>query len=52
MDPSIFEEWNQNIFGFAEDILFTLHMKVSTEGGVQYVWTNILIFKFIIPQTN
>ena len=55
MGPSIFEEWNKNMFSFAEYILSTLDEDFYcwiVGGGVQNVWTNLLIFKFIIPQIN
>ena len=49
LDPPIFEEWNKSIFGFVEDILFTLTYEGfycwTVEGGVQNVWTNIFDFQ-------
>ena len=54
LGPSIFEEWNKNIFSFVEYILFTLdggfYCWIVNE-GLQNIW-NIMIFKFIIPQIN
>ena len=37
-------EWNKKIFSFVEYISFAL----GEGGGGQNVWTNILIFKFIV----
>ena len=54
LGPSIFEEWNKNIFSFVGHILFTLDGGFYcwiVNGGVQNIW-NILVFKFIIPQIN
>ena len=49
--PSIFEEWKKNIFSFVEYIFFAPAEGFCcsiADGGAQYVWTNILIFKFIV----
>ena len=51
LGPSIFEEWKKNILSFAEYIFFAPDEGFFcwiAGGGAQNVWTNILIFKFIV----
>ena len=48
---SIFEEWNKNVFSFAEYILLTLNEGLE-DGGVQNVSTIFLIFRLIIPRIS
>ena len=55
LGPSVFEECNKNIFSFTEYSLFTLNegfYRWIVDGRLQNVRSNILIFKFIIPQIN
>ena len=51
LGPSIFEEWNKNIFSFVEYNFFAPDEGFCcwiAGGGAQNVWTNILIFEFIV----
>ena len=48
LSPSIFEEWKKNISSFVEYIFFAPDEGSIADGGAQNVWTNILIFKFVV----